>query len=242
MKRSSLTLGMILTALLALGLAGCFPLAPVAGSGRAETRSFDLAGFNRVEGANAFQMSIQQGDEFSVKVTADDNLWDRLDISQSGQTLRVGLKPGMFVTRAQLQANVTMPALTGLGLSGAAHATLRGFRDPAPQLSLSASGASQIDGEMNGGATTIDLSGASRIVPQGASQSVLVSASGASTADLTNFPVDRADVRLSGASNATVPVKSSLDYDLSGASNLTYTGSPTVGRSQTSGASSATHR
>jgi hypothetical protein len=242
MKRSHLTLCTLLVTLLALGLAGCFPLTPVTGSGRTETRSFDLSGFTKVEGANAFQINIQQGDQFSVKVTADDNLWDRLDVSQSGQTLRVGLKPGMFVTRAQLQADVTMPSLNGLGLSGAARASLQGFKDAAPQLSLSASGASQIDGEMNGGATTIDLSGASRVVPRGASQSVVVSASGASTADLTNFPVDRADVRLSGASNATVPVKSTLDYDLSGASNLTYTGSPSIGRSQTSGASNATHR
>lgn len=73
----------------------------------------------------------------------------------------------------------------------------------------------------------------------GAADSLALDASGASRADLTDFTLNKANVTLSGASNADINVTSDLDYDLSGASHLTYTGKPSIGKSGTSGASSA---
>ena len=51
------------------------------------------------------------------------------------------------------------------------------------------------------------------------------------------FPVHNADVKLSGASQATVNLDGRLDADLSGASHLEYIGEPTMGVMTTSGAS-----
>jgi hypothetical protein len=60
--------------------------------------------------------------------------------------------------------------------------------------------------------------------------------------NLGEFAFDNIDVDLSGASQATIQVKSKLNYSVSGASHLTYKGDPTIGRSEKSGASSTSHK
>lgn len=245
-KRYS-SLGVLLVAVAALSLlAGCFgtgaSLGGARGSGRTETRNMDLGNFTAIDASYAFSVDVQQGEAFAVAVTADDNLWNYVDVRVTGQTLHLGLKQPGGYTNTHLSAKITMPALNGVTLSGASRATLAGFTKPANDLRVNLSGASNAGGQIQAGTATFDLSGASRATLSGAANSTKVSASGASNVDLGDFPVDKAEVGLSGASRATLNVKSNLDYELSGASNLTYSGSPSIGKSETSGSSKATKR
>ena len=68
---------------------------------------------------------------------------------------------------------------------------------------------------------------------------VVIEGSGASSLDLADFTVDTAEVRLSGASEATVNALERIDpVDVSGASRLRYLGDPSLGEVSTSGGSS----
>lgn len=219
-------------------MTGCYYGGPVvSGSGRSVTKSLDLAGFSAVDVSNAIRVNVKQGEAFSVSVSADDNLWDRLQVRTSGQTLQVGLQPGAY-NNTHISAEITMPALNRLSLSGASQGNISGFKSGSG-LNMDLSGASHTTGDAQAGAADFSLSGASNVSLSGAADSLRLDASGASRADLTNFAVNKANVTLSGASNADISVKSNLDYELSGASHLTYTGRPSIGKSSTSGASSA---
>ena len=218
-------------------MTACYFTGPVvSGSGHTTTRSFDLAGFDGVNVSNAIRATIKQGESYSVSVTADDNLWDHVQVRTNGQTLEVGLQPGAY-NNTHISAEITMPALSRLSLSGASQGNISGFKSTSG-LSMDLSGASRASGDAQAGPANISLSGASNLSLNGGASSLSLDASGASRADLASFPLDKATVKLSGASNASLSVKSSLDYDLSGASHLTYTGQPSVGKSSTSGASS----
>ncbi len=218
-------------------ISGCyFPGVLITGSGRTVTKSLDLTGFDAVDVSNAIRVNIKQGEAYSVSVTADDNLWDRLQVRTSGQTLQIGMEPAAY-NNTHISAEITMPALTRLSLSGASQGSISGFQSTAG-LTLELSGASRVSGDARAGAANFGLSGASNISLTGAADSLRLDASGASKAQLTDFPLNQANVTLSGASNANLSVKNNLDYDLSGASHLTYSGKPVVGKSSTSGASS----
>jgi len=54
---------------------------------------------------------------------------------------------------------------------------------------------------------------------------------------LGKFPTQNADVEISGASNGTINLNGKLNADVSGASNLYWSGTPIMGDIQTSGAS-----
>jgi hypothetical protein len=224
----------LMAVLLASGLlAGCVGWVP--GSGNVSTQEFNFSDFTRVEAGSAFQVEIAQSDTFSVSITADDSLFNHIQVSKEGETLRIGLKRAIPSFRT-LRAEITMPELYGLKLSGATRGTVQGFSS-SHDFILDLSGASKVSGDITAGDADFNVSGASTVQLQGSASDLAIAASGASRAELDNFPVDNADVTLSGASRATVNLDGRLDADLSGASKLSYIGEPTMGDINTSGGS-----
>ena len=218
---------------------GIFEETSITGSGNVVTREENLSGFDKVDVSHAFSVDISQGDSFSVVIRVDDNLEQYLEVVKQGSTLKIGLRPGRSynLSNATLEAEVTMPELTGLDLSGASHATIAGFKST-KALDVEVSGASSLRGDIEAGNARLDVSGAGQVRLTGSGQDLTLDASGASQVDLADFPVGDASVEVSGASRATVYPSGRLDADASGASHVSYLGSPTLGTVETSGGSS----
>ncbi len=210
----------------------------VRGSGNVVTKEMPFADFTAVEAHNAFDVEIVQSDSFGVSVRVDDNVFDLLDVSKEGNTLRLGLKQGVSLGGdVTLEASITMPELAGLELSGASRASVSGFRSSG-DLTIRLSGASSVDGEVEAGNTDINTSGASKAVLEGSGTGLTIEGSGASSLDLAGFTVDTAAVTLSGASDATLNAQERIDpVDVSGASRLRYLNDPSLGNVRSSGAS-----
>jgi hypothetical protein len=222
-------------------LAGCGLVrsASVTGSGNVVTQEMSITGFDKVDISHAFRVNISQGDGFRVAVRVDDNLVQHFQVVKQGRTLKIGLKPGLrlSITRATREAEVVLPELTGLDLSGASRGSISGFSST-KALIVDVSGASQLLGNIEAGDARFDVSGASQVNLSGSAQDVDIEASGASIVKLADLPVADATVNASGASQVTVNLSGRLDADASGASHVHYLGSPTLGSIDTSGASS----
>jgi hypothetical protein len=206
------------------------------GSGNVVSREFDLSGFDQVEVSNAFDVEITQADAFSVVVRVDENIEEYLEVVKQGSMLRIGLKPHEYVMVdvTTMEAEVTMPGLTGLELSGASHGSITGF-ESAEDLSVALSGASSLEGDIEAGDVRFDISGASNVGVRGSAGDASISVSGASRGDLGGFPVASANLEVSGASSVTVNTSGRLDVEVSGASNVKYLGNPTLGSMEISG-------
>jgi hypothetical protein len=216
----------------------------IVGSGELVTRDFALADFDRLDVSNAFESTVQQSDEFTVSVTADDNLMELVEVEVRGSELRVGLAPATSLRSPHtLEARISMPELRGADLSGASRLTFLGFEDET-DFDLGLSGASFAQGDLDGDAVSVELSGASRADLGGSAETLALEASGASTADFEDLEVERVTlVELSGASRATLTVEDAIDrIDLSGVSHLDYFGDPSLGEIDISGGSDLNHR
>ncbi len=199
----------------AFGYVGFFPgIGGLTGSGTPVTKPMSITGFTSVSAAMGFRVEITESSTYSVRVTVDDNVVDKLRVTKEGDTLSIALDPGIY-TFMSLSAVVTMPDIEGLELSGGSRGSISGFVGLA-SLDLELSGGSHVDAE----GSAIDLT---------------VDASGGSTLDLENFPVHDADVVFSGGSSGTISLDGNLDADASGGSRLWYIGSPTLGDIDTSG-------
>ena len=208
------------------------------GSGNVVSREFAIRDFDRVDAGAAFNVDIRQGESYSVMIRIDDNLVECLDVYASGRTLHIGFKPECWINNATtMEAQITMPELVGVNLSGASHGTITGFKS-SKGLGVELSGASSLQGDIEAGDVRVDISGASHVTLTGSGGNLTAGASGASGIDLRAFPVKDASVELSGASSATVYPSGRIDVGASGASHLYYMGHPTLGRVETSGASS----
>lgn len=219
-------------------LAACEGGGAMFGSGKVVDHKVEATGFDRVEAGGAFQVSIRQSESYSVIIRVDDNLVEGLDVHVSGGTLHIGFRPGFWVTKAtRMEAEITMPVLTGVELSGASRGTITGFRS-SKDFRAEISGASSLSGDLESGNVSLNVSGASSVALNGSGGSLTAEVSGASHIDLEAFPVRDAAVEVSGASSATVAPSGRIDVEASGASHVYYLGSPTLGTVNTSGGSS----
>ena len=130
MKRFVLLLG----AAAAVALAGCQLLCPVWGSGNLVTTPFDLDGFTRIEASQACKLRVVQDESTSLQVTCDDNIMGHLVVERiDADSVRIGLKPEFWYLGITFTAEVRIPSLTGLDLSGASEADVdAGFSSTLP--------------------------------------------------------------------------------------------------------------
>jgi len=203
------------------------------------TRTLDVFNFDQLAIGSAFTIHVEQGTDFSVKATGELNDLDDLEtsVSRSG-VLEIRYRNTWRSRRERMDIDIVMPSLRGLDFSGASVSTVEGFENvptldyrlsgasksiftgSADRLNLDISGASELDLSRNGGVLIGDLSGASQLFA-------------------FDFPVEQADLDLSGASRARIRVSRLLKVDASGGSNVRYKGDPTV-EQRLSGGSSVT--
>ena len=200
-------------------LGGWFPFTRVVGSGDLRTQEEFLSGFVNVDVGSGFQVSIVQG-SYKVLITADDNLFDYIEVFKTGDTLTIGLEPGVGFQTLALRAEISMPDLEALQFSG-------GVTGNATGLVLSHD-------------VKVVLSGGSILDMKGEAGDLSLLCSGGSNAKLSDFAVANVDVELSGGSQGTINLTGTLNADLSGGSHLFYIGTPELGEINTSGGSEIT--
>ncbi len=212
-------------------------------SGEVEVLDYDFSGFDGVEASHVFDVDIERGDGYSVVVTADVTVVEYLDVSVVSGRVRLSLKPGYNYNFSgpTLKAEVRMPSLAELALSGASSALLRGFESSHP-LRLDLSGSSRVDGDAVVGVARFSLSGSSEVRLNGSCASLDLDISGGSTADLADFYAEDVNVNASGASEADVWTDGTLDVNASGDSRIAYVSGADLGSIHTSGTSSVRER
>jgi hypothetical protein len=218
-------------------LIGCAQVT-ITGSGNVVTQEEAITGFDKVDISQSFSVEITQGENFRAVIRVDDNLVEHLNVVKQGSTLKIGLKPNRNYTirDATMEAEVTMPELVGLDLSGSSEANVSGFESTKP-LVIDISGNSTLRGDIQAGDSGFDVSGNSSVMINGSAKDVTIDASGSSEVDLTDFPASDGTVDASGSSTVTVNLSGRLDADASGSSDIYYLGDPTLGVVDTSGSS-----
>ena len=244
----AIMVGLLLTTLL---ISGCQSIL-VTRNGDTETRQFNFTEFTRVDIGSAFSYEIKQSDTYSISITANDNLFDVIEVTKEGQTLKIGMESpevpwAIFNIDPRPKAVITVPQLFGLNGSGATRGTVANFSSTenfeievsgassvelveisAGDIHLEVSGASNVDGDIAAEDMDLDVSGASSVQLEGSAKDVVIYASGASRLKMADFHINNADITLSGASKGTINAAGELDVQLSGASTLEYIGQPTL--------------
>lgn len=244
--------------LLLVPTAGCSAIpgsgGQVSGSGNVVTKQYDYNGFTGLRVDHTFAATVTRGDAFGVTVTADDNLVQHLRVEVKGDTLHIGLDPGMSYRNATLTADVTLPSLQALEVTGASTADVREFASQdalelmlsggskisltgvrAGQVTMDVSGAGQLSGELQAQEIRGQASGAGQVTLEGSASRAQLEASGAGKLDLGALTLQDTDLQLSGGASGAVRVTGTLNVQASGGAHLDYYGSPTIGTMDVSG-------
>jgi hypothetical protein len=208
----------LIVSILVVLVAGCAGLVTtgdtITGSGQLVSRSFDLAGFSRIDANDAAQVEVTRGEAFRVDVEVNDNLASRLDVAVRGNTLHVGLQNGSY-NHVTLRAQVTMPELSGVALNGGS--TLRG--------------------ELASEDLALNLNGGTRATLTGTAGRVTIDINGGSQALLGDLTAGEVEVNANGGSHVEIKTNGAVRGTANGGSTVTVGGSPSSVDVETEGAS-----
>jgi hypothetical protein len=187
-------------------------------------RQFSIVDFDRVEMGEEFHVQI--GDFFQVSAAGDRRNIEDLIVEKEGNTLVI-----RYCTfrerRHETDITVTMPELYAVNFSCASESRVSGFRGM-DRFDVYLSGASVCQLDVESSHVSAVLSGASYLNLRGTGEELEADISGSSAFKAFGFPVLRADLVFSGASDGKVTVSDHLDVVATGASHLVYRGEPTV--------------
>jgi hypothetical protein len=227
---------------------------------RIVSRRLNYTDFTAIEIDCSFEIEIIQSNSYQVTIGGNELLIDYVDVSKSGNTLKLTLKPHRFDIRPALQARIEMPSLSKMRMGATSKGTVRGFDSQdnlrirlsgcsiletdiiAGTLACEVSGASRLLGKMEIGDAEFTISGSSRVELAGSAKDIVLNAWGASHAAFEGFVSNNMAVHLNGASEATVNAMGKLDIDINSGSRLIYADSPTIRNISVTGASSLHHR
>ncbi|MFN6962211.1 MAG: head GIN domain-containing protein [Pyrinomonadaceae bacterium] len=192
----------------------------VKGSGNVVTEKRGVSDFSKIVVGGVFNVEIVAGREYSVEVTADDNLLPYIETETHGDTLDIRLTKRVS-RHSELKVKITAPVIDGVESGGASRIDVSG---------------------VTGDTFDLDTSGASRVTLRGDVNNAVIRASGAGSVDAGDLRAANADVDASGAAKVAVNVSGHLKADASGASRISYRGSPASVERHTSGAGSVDQR
>lgn len=217
----------IVTAATALLLSSCI-MTGTRGSGHVVSKTYNESGFKDVDISSVMKVYLKQGDQYQVRVDAEDNLQDLIEINKEGDKLSFGIKDGKSINPTKdIIIYITAPDFHKLEASGAGGYVSQGSIKT-NELLLDLSGATKVKLDLNVANIKVDASGASEIVLSGIANGLEVDGSGSTKVKAYDLKSQAVDIDISGAGNADVQAEKTLKVEISGAGNVSYKGNPAI--------------
>lgn len=194
------------------------------------------SGFSAIEIGNGVDLYLEQGDVESVTVKADENLADLIKTRMEGNTLVISTGKmsirdyKAFAVHAVVKNLERIDARSGSDIYGVN--TIRSNK-----LEMVLKGGSDIEMELETQTLHCQLTGGSDADLKGAADHLIVNARGGSDLRAKKMTAKKCELDVGGGSDAYVNVKEELDARASGASDIYYTGNPSVVHEKAKGAS-----
>lgn len=229
------------------------------------TKDFSVAGsYTELKVESAFDVTVSDV-ATQITVTAGENIMPKVVVEIVDNTLkiycnRLTIPVGEMKVTIPYNANLTSVDLTGAsefhseyGLYGEkVEVDLSGASEcycdiEAKEIDMNLSGASYVEGTIDASDLDLEMSGASNATLKGQVTTLDLDLSGASSIKKTitgssyGFECDYCNGKLSGASDAYIHCNLIIKVNLSGASDLHFTGNGNPADSNTSGGSEIIH-
>ncbi|MES1218200.1 MAG: head GIN domain-containing protein [Bacteroidota bacterium] len=206
----------------------------VNGDGNLKTESRSPGQFDEVEVSGSIDLYVKQDSARSVKIEADANLMEYIEVFTEADKLVVRTRNGFNLRPTQdIKVYVSSPVYKKFELSGACdiYSENQIVSSDAIELGMSGSCDGKID--VKTPKVSTDLSGACSIEIKGETKELTAGGSGSTTFKCFGLMAENVSVDISGAGDAEVYASVKLDVDVSGAAGVKYKGNASVSQKVT---------
>lgn len=206
------------------------------GSGKVVNQTKATVGVNQVSLDGIGTLIIQQGDNESLTVEAEDNVLPHIQSNINGNKLEIKYDSNTPAPTKDVKFYLTVKDLNSVSLSGAGKVETRGLKTNSLTLSINGAG----NGNMTGldiNKLTVNISGAGKLFMVGKSTDQTVTISGAGEYSARDLQSTTTTLTINGAGKGTINASNILNAIINGSGEINYLGSPQVNQ-QINGAGS----
>jgi len=199
------------------------------------TKNYEISGVEELDISIACELYIAQGDEESLKIEAEKDIFHRLEIKQKNNTVYIDSdEDDINYEDWDVEVYITVKELKSVDIGGAVKMRNKGILKT-EKLSLEVSGAADIELEIDVEKLTADFSGAVNAELEGTARYIVMDMSGASKVDAEDLICDAFYLDFSGFGKAEVYAEKVLKVDMSGMGVVRYSGDPSKIETESSG-------
>lgn len=204
----------------------------VSGNGHVITQAKNVSPFTNVEVSGAVKVHILQNANTSVKIEADENLLQFIEVYNNGSTLVIRTRDGFNLEPSrEVNAYVVSPTFKDIDVSGSCDIIGDAPINSDEALSLHTSGSGDMMMQVNAPKVSAEVSGSGTINLKGQATDFEAHVSGSGDVKCFDLNTDNTKLDLSGASDAQVTANKKLDVEVSGSGNVEYKGNPQINQS-----------
>ncbi|MBN2280797.1 MAG: DUF2807 domain-containing protein [Candidatus Marinimicrobia bacterium] len=193
------------------------------GSKETEEINFPLTNFNEILLSDKFQVTINQGENYAVKIRTNVNLKPFLAVEKNYSVLVIKMKPDHFYKDAILEAEVTLPQLIRLDVDGMSQARLEKFTFP-HDMKAEISESSKLVGNVDGSRMDLLVKTGSKVDLTGTTYFLKVEGTLSAGLELSEFRAQMANIYLAVGSKGSFLITEKFVAELRNESELEYRG------------------
>ena len=204
----------------------------IRGNGNIKTENRTTGQFNSVDVSSNIDVFVKQDSVASVKIEADENLLEYVQVTINGTTLEIRKEKGYNLRSTKgIKVYISGPSFKHFEASGACDIYSDNQIISSEPISINLSGACNVKMDLKTPKINVDLSGAGTITLKGETKDFIVDGSGSTDVKCFELMTENTNIEMSGAGDAEVFASVKLDVHVSGAADVKYKGNATVNQS-----------
>lgn len=196
-----------------------------------DSKSVSVKNFNSLRVSSGIDLYISQGANENLTIKGRNDVIEDVIVEQNGGEITIKYKEGINWGRVfknqSIKVYVNYKTLKSLSASGGSDVYTQNTLKT-DELSLTASGGSDLKMALDCKNLSIRISGGSDAELSGNGDNLRLEASGGSDVDAFGFTVNYAKATVSGGSDANLMVNKMLEASASGGSDITYKGNASL--------------
>lgn len=210
----------------------------IRGNGHIQTENRSASSFHSVDVSGAIDVYVRGDSTNTIKVEADENLLEYVEIHNDNGTLNIHQRSGFRLKPSRgIRVYVSGPDFRRFEASGACDIFSENRVMGSEAINIDLSGASDVKMELKAPKVRAELSGAGTIALKGETRDLTVDGSGSTDIKCFDLMAENVNVEITGAGDAEVFAAVKLDVRVSGAGSVRYKGNANVSQ-RVSGAGS----
>lgn len=228
MRKMLLTLAFGAMVLPATGKAQDNKRTEIVGSGNVITRDVAVNSFSQLNVSGVFNVILAQGSKEAVKIEAEDNLQELVQVNGEGSTLTVSMKKDVNIKHSKkMNVYITFKQLKGLDLKTVGNVTTTGtlnFDD----LQFNNKSVGNVTLKLSARSVNLENKSVGNLDLEGKADNAVVKNKSVGNFNAANFVVQTMDIDNNGIGNAEVNAEKNLKLKSSGLGKVKNKGAGSV--------------